>query len=263
MPAVAAVVSMATDGQRRDLSGAVAIVTGAGSGVGVAVCGLLAEEGAKILLVGRDEAKLRAVRDRIGGEAEVLAGDVGDSAFCDGAVAAAVEAFGRLDMLVNNAGVVYRGDVAETSDENWAEIMRVNVDGVFYLSRAAVRVMRGRGGAIVNTASTCGLVGAAGLAAYCASKGAVVQLTRAMALDCAPHGITVNAVCPGAIDSPMLYSAYADVADKDSVRRRNEEAIPLKQIATVGEVARAIVYLAGEPHITGSALSIDGGYTAG
>lgn len=246
----------------RTLPGAVAVVTGAGSGVGRAVCAQLSNLGATVALVGRTADKLQQTRDALSGATAIFAGDVGDSAFCQQTMTAVSEQFGRLDVLVNNAGIMRRGRAVDTSDAAWATVMRTNVDGVFYMSRAAVQCMS-NGGAIVNVASTCGLVGAAGLAAYCTSKGAVVQLTRTMALECAPQQITVNAVCPGAIESPMLFSAHpADTTD-DAVRQRNQNAIPLGKIATAEEVARAIIYLAVEPHTTGTLLSLDGGYTAG
>ena len=250
-------------GGRRDLTGAVVLVTGGGSGVGAAVAAQCAGAGATVWLVGRNADKLREAQADIGGDVHIAAGDVVDSAFCNNCVQEVTAQSGRLDILVNNAGVMKRGTAAQTSDEEWAAVMRTNVDGVFFMSRAAVNAMGARGGAIVNVASTCGLVGAAGLAAYCTSKGAVVQLTRTMALECAAQGITVNAVCPGAIDAPMLFSSHKDGSDAEAVRARNKAAIPVGTLASAEEVARAIVYLACEPHITGSMLSVDGGYTAG
>jgi 2,3-dihydro-2,3-dihydroxybenzoate dehydrogenase len=218
-----------------------------------------------LLLVGRDEKKICRVSDSLGAEIDVmvLSGDVGDSDFCRRVIEETQSRFGRLDVLVNNAGVMHRGPAEQTSDEDWARVMRVNVDGVFYLSRNAVGIMRQQqGGAIVNVGSTLSLVGASGLAAYCTSKGAVAQLTRAMALECAIDDITVNAVCPGAIDSPMLYSEYPTGTDVDAVCARNAALIPKGVVATADEVARAIVFLASEPHITGALLSVDGGYVA-
>lgn len=250
---------------KRELAGAVVVVTGGGSGVGAAVAALCAQAGAVVVVSGRDADKLQQTRERAGGAVHCVAGDVGDSAFCNRCVQEVVAQHGKLNVLVNNAGIIRRGTAAETDDAEWAEVMRTNVDGVFYMSRAAVQAMTaaGQGGAIVNTASTCGLVGAAGLAAYCTSKGAVVQLTRTMALECAAQRITVNAVCPGAIEAPMLFSAHSDGSDAEAVRARNRAAIPAGELASAEEVARAIIYLACEPHITGSMLSIDGGYTAG
>ena len=248
---------------RRRWRGSAAIVSGGGSGVGFAVCRRLAAAGMKLLLVGRDAAKLRRARKVLATktEAAVIAGDVGCPDFCARVVTTADKRFGDLRLLVNAAGAMHRGDAADTPNEAWSRLMRTNADGVFYLSRDAQARMR-RGGAIVNVGSTLSLVGAPGLAAYCASKGAVAQLTRAMALDLAARGITVNAVCPGAVDAPMLYAEHPDGTRAEEVRRRNAAIIPSKQLATADDVARAVIFLAGEPHITGALLSVDGGYVA-
>lgn len=251
------------------VSGKVALVTGATSGIGEATAMTLAKAGALLMLTGRDpergERSLDAVR-RGGGPAKLMLGDIADADFCERAVAATIEAFERIDVLVNGAGIVYRGDVLETPDDAWRRLMAVNVDGVFYLSRAAVRAMKTQGGgSIVNIASTVGLVGFPDLAAYCATKGAVVQLTRAMALDHAKDGIRVNAVCPGAVNSPMLVSGHERTGlSAEEVLRRNAEAIPQGRVAKPEEVADLVLFLAGDGsrHITGTAIPIDGGYTA-
>lgn len=250
------------------LKGAAAVVTGAGSGVGEAVCAALAAAGARLHLIGRREEKLQRVAEESmaagAAAAEFSAGDVGDADFCVRVLASAAAQFGRLDLLINNAGVIHRQPATATSDADWARVIRTNLDGVFYLSRAAIQCMRAQsgGGAIVNIASTVGLVGASGLAAYCASKGGVAQLTRALAVECAPDGVTVNAVCPGAIDTPMLFSEHPPGVDAAEVRARCAAAIPQGRLATAAEVARAALFLAAEPHITGALLPVDGGYTA-
>jgi len=252
---------------RRELKDAAAVVTGAGSGVGAATAAALADAGARLYLIGRSEDKLRRVAEKAlaagAAAAEVSSGDVGDSSFCEGVAAAVVARFGRLDILVNNAGIIHRARAEDTADDAWTRVIRTNLDGVFWFSRAAIARMRAQGGgAIVNIASTVGLVGAPNLAAYCASKGGVAQLTRALAVECAADGITVNAVCPGAIDTPMLFSAHTDGVDESQVRARNTGMIPQGRLATPAEVARAAVFLACEPHITGALLPVDGGYTA-
>ncbi|MGI9306794.1 MAG: SDR family NAD(P)-dependent oxidoreductase [Gammaproteobacteria bacterium] len=252
-----------TDGAR-EWENAAAVITGAGSGVGAAVAELFAAAGAKLLLVGRDENKLRQTRARVGDSpCECFAGDLADAGFCRAVPAKAENLFGRLDVLVNSAGVIRRGAAAHTSDEAWRETMQINLDAVFYLSRAAAEIMRRqKNGAVVNISSTLGLAGCGGLAAYCASKGGVVQLTRALALEWAAEGITVNAVCPGAIDTPMLFSGHPSGTTEEQTRAKNIALIPRGRLATAAEVARAVKFLASESHITGAALPVDGGYTA-
>ncbi|MEI9425958.1 SDR family oxidoreductase, partial [Mesorhizobium sp. Cs1299R1N1] len=198
--------------------------------------------------------------------AELLLGDVTERAFADQVIDKAVEMFGKVDVLVNSAGIIRRGDVVDTTDEDWRLTFAANVDGVFYFSRAAVKAMRkSGGGSIVNIASNVGLVGCPGLAAYCASKGAVVLLTQAMALDHAREQININAVCPGAVDTPMLVSAHTQPVTAEEVLQRNRDASPQGRVATPKEVASLAFYLASDKarHITGVAIPIDGGFTAG
>lgn len=244
----------------------IAVVTGAGGGVGFAVAELLATEGSSIVLVGRDAGKLESASRELKAahnvETLICAGDVTDSGFAKRLFTEARQAFGGLPVdLINNAGVIVRQSAESTSDEDWRRVMATNVDGVFYLSRAMAKVAPA-GSSIVNVSSTCGQVGAAGLAAYCASKGAVDQLTRTMALELAARDITVNAVAPGAINSPMLFSEHQDPAQANSVVSRNEASIPMGRIAEPDEVAAAIVFLTKQRHITGTVLSVDGGYVA-
>jgi len=255
-----------SSGQPRDFTGRVVLITGAGSGVGFECARVFAAQGAKLLLVGRAIDKLEAAVDALSAEAKVhtaiCAGDVTDPAFATEAMAAAQEAFDApVEVLINNAGVILRRDAVDTSDDEWRTVMQTNVDGVFYLSRAFAQQLI-YDGAIVNVSSTCGVVGAAGLAAYCTSKGALNQLTRTMALELADKQINVNAVAPGAINSPMLFSEHTTQAAADSVVERNQSSIPIGDVAQPEEVARAVLFLATERHITGTILSVDGGYTA-
>ena len=259
------------------LAGRVAIVTGAGSGIGAATATLFADHGAVLMITGRRTGPVEETASMIrasGGQVEVLLGDLTDSAFCDSLIEAAVNDLGGLDVLANIAGTISRGDVTETTDEQWRQNLSVNADSVFYCSRAAVRAMRqnepttdgtGRRGVIVNVASNVGLAGAAGLPAYCASKGAVVLLTKAMALDHAAEGIRVNALCPGAVDTPMLISEHDGTGlTPDQVFARNLASIPEGRIPRPDEVAKSMLYLASDlsSHVTGVALPIDGGYLA-
>ena len=255
----------ASNGQPRDFSGRVVLITGAGSGVGLACARVFAARGAKLLLVGRSAEKLEAAAAELAetrARTAVCAGDVTDSGFATTAMEAAQEAFAApVEILINNAGVIVRRDAVDTSDDEWRAVMQTNVDGVFYLSRAFAQQLI-YDGAIVNVSSTCGVVGAAGLAAYCTSKGALNQLTRTMALELADKQINVNAVAPGAINAPMLFSEHATQAAADSVVERNQSSIPIGDVAQPEEVARAVLFLATERHITGTILSVDGGYTA-
>ena len=251
-----------------DLTGKAALVTGATSGIGAETARVLAKAGAKVMVAGRRGDAAIAVCKGIaasGGAAEHVLGEVASPEFAARAVKATEERFGRLDILANIAGVICRGTVEETSDADWAAMMSVNVTGIFCMSRAAIPAMRRvSGGSIINLGSNVGLVGCAGLAAYCASKGAVVNLTRAMALDHAAEGIRVNSVNPGAVDTPMLVSGHGG-AEPDAIREANRASIPQGWLPAPIEVANAIAFLASDlsSHITGTALPIDGGYNAG
>lgn len=250
------------------LAGKVAIVTGASSGIGRATAQAFAEAGAQLVVTGRREAEVRAAAAEHPGSAQtcMIFGDLTSSDFCNEVVAFALQEFGRLDVLANVAGVISRGDATQTTDDEWRLNMAVNVDAVFFMSRAAIPLMRAAGGgAIVNLASNVGLVGSAGLPAYCASKGAAVLLTKAMALDHAAEGIRVNALCPGAVDTPMLVSGHHKTGrTADEVFASNIASIPEGRVPRPAEIAQSMVFLASDAssHITGVALPIDGGYTA-
>jgi meso-butanediol dehydrogenase/(S,S)-butanediol dehydrogenase/diacetyl reductase len=251
------------------LDGRVALITGGNSGIGAATARLFAAEGARVVLAARDTAKGAAVVDGIrsaGGEARFVACDVRQPADCDAAVQVAADGYGRLDILFNNSGVVPSGRVTETSDETWLNTFAVNVHGVFYMSRAALRVMLAQGGGvIVNNASDWAIVGAQDATAYAASKGAVVQMTRSMALDYGRQGVRVNAVCPG---DTMVERWRARQSDDDAFTAYLEdlgEAFPLGRVGQAEEIARAVLFLASDAssYMTGQLLVVDGGNTAG
>ncbi|ESX09694.1 MULTISPECIES: SDR family NAD(P)-dependent oxidoreductase [unclassified Mesorhizobium] len=250
------------------LSNKVVIVTGATSGIGEAVVQAFAATGASLVLVGRDrERGQRALESvqKLNCQAELMLGDVADSAFADHVVNSSVKRLGKVSVLVNSAGIIRRRSAPDTTDDDWRQTFDANVNGVFYFSRATVKSMRRTGGgSIVNIASNVGLVGSPGLAAYCASKGAVVLLTRAMALDHAKEQISINAICPGAVDTPMLVSAHNTPVTADEILRRNIDSIPQGRVATPKEIASLTVFLASQEarHITGVAVPIDGGFTA-
>ena len=177
-----------------------------------------------------------------------------------------VEAFGRIDVLVNSAGALHNGTADSIELDDWADTINVNVNAVFYLCRAAIPHMKEQGsGAIINIGSDWGLVGGVNALAYCASKGALMQMTRSMAVDHARHGIRVNAVCPGATDTPMLWDEFDQIGvSAVEGEAATVQGIPLGRIAQVHEVAPAVVFLASDAaaYITGAILPVDGGSTA-
>jgi len=256
-------------GRSMRLVGKVALVTGGSSGIGRAVCVALSAEGASVVVAGRDEQRARAVTQAIlegGGRALTVRCDVRSENDCERAVERTIEEFGRLDVLFNNAGIIYRAKTTtETSPEEWDETFAVNARGTYLMSRFALPYLAETRGVIVNNASYLGLVGGRGVAAYAASKGAVVLLTKAMALDHANEGVRVNCVCPGSVETPMLVGEMAALGGGDEVRPAFEAKHPLGRIATPDEIARAVVFLASDEasFVTGAALPIDGGITAG
>ena len=251
-----------------DLSGRVALVTGASSGMGKACAVRLAEAGAAVVVGGRDQERTAETVSEIvaaGGRAVGAVGDVASSAYADETVAGTLSEFGRLDTLVNGAGINHRRTAEHTTDDDWRKVMAVNVDGVFYMSRAAIPALRQSDQAsIINISSNVGLVGTAGMAAYATSKGAVANLTRSMALDHATDGINVNAVCPAGVDTPMLWSGHGE-RPLDDVMAANLTEIPQGRLGQPLDIANLVLFLASDlsRHITGANLSIDGGTNAG
>lgn len=250
------------------LRGVRALVTGGGSGIGRATCMRLAAEGARVLVTDLDPGSADSTAElivRAGGSASASGLDVcGD---VDASLPALIaEHLGEVDALINNAGVGSAGTVTETSDEDWRRLFEVNVDGVFKCSRAVVPAMLDRGrGVVVNVASVAGITGLTNRFAYCATKGAVVSMTRAMALDYAGKGVRVNCVCPGTIDTPWVESMAAGAGDRELFWTEMAARQPVGRLGTAEEVAAAIAFLcsADSEFMTGSALTVDGGLTAG
>jgi meso-butanediol dehydrogenase/(S,S)-butanediol dehydrogenase/diacetyl reductase len=247
------------------LSGKVALITGAGAGIGRASSLLFAREGARVLAVDLDaatgEETARLVCDA-GGEAAFHRADVSQPGEAQAMVLAAVERYGRLDILFNNAGIVPSGTVEDTDAEEWERAIAVNLRSVFLGCKYAVPVMRRQGGGvIVNTASVAGLVGVKNRAAYSASKMGVIGLTRSVAIDFIQDGIRANAICPGTVDTPSLRHRIAAAGDPEAARAAFIARQPMGRLGTAEEIAALALYLASDEsaYMTGSELIIDGG----
>jgi NAD(P)-dependent dehydrogenase (short-subunit alcohol dehydrogenase family) len=245
---------------RDDFAGKAALVTGAGSGIGEACAAMLAERGAGVLVADIDPAAAERVAGSLGEAATPFVVDVSDPQACEQMVAAAVAAFGRLDVAVNNAGIA--GPSASTGDypiDGWRQVLAVHLDGTFYCLRAEIAAMRQTGGgSVVNMASILGSTGFAMAPAYVAAKHGIVGLTRAAALDHAAEGIRVNAVGPGFIDTPLLANAPAEVVAGVAALH------PLGRLGTSREVAELVCFLASDAasNMTGGYYVTDGGYTS-
>lgn len=246
------------------IAGQAALITGATGGIGADLAVAFAAAGARVAVTGRRAEAAGAVVDRIraaGGEAVAIDLDLTDRTSIQGAVDASVAAFGRLDILVNSAGLGTNHDAIDATEAEWDELFAVNVRGLFFACQSAARVMLPQGsGRIINMASQAGLVGIPRHAAYSASKAAVIGLTRVLALEWSAHGVTVNAVAPTWVYTPGTAERLDDPAFLASVLAR----IPAGRVATTDEIAAAFLYLASPAAamVTGSVLTIDGGWTA-
>ena len=242
----------------------VALITGASSGIGAATAIAFAEAGWSVMAAGRDEGRLEEVAD-VAEKISTWAGDLEDSEDCDELVADTVDEFGNIDCLVNSAGILMRGNAEETDDDDWRNTMAINLDVPFFLSRAALPHLLQSEGSIVNISSYWGLKPGLRTIAYSTSKSALIQMTRAMAIDYAGDGLRINAVCPGGVDTPMLASA-ADETEKDVDVFLEVVAAgsPNGRIASPEQVAALTLFLASDAatHITGTAIPIDGGLSA-
>ena len=252
-----------------DFSQKKVLVTGSTSGIGAATALAFAGAGADVMITGRDKARGEAVRaeaERAGARAVFMAADIRNPRVCETVIAETHATLGGLDVLVNNAGVSYRCGALETSDEHWQAALDVNVNAVFFLSRAAGRLMRDQhGGAIVNNASELGLFTEPGKFSYCVTKAAVVQMTRNFALDLAPYGVRVNAVAPGDTRTPLRETRMTEMGmDLDRAFALMALRTPLGRVATPDEIARTILFLASDDasFVTGAILSVDGGTAA-
>jgi NAD(P)-dependent dehydrogenase (short-subunit alcohol dehydrogenase family) len=250
------------------LENKVALITGGTSGIGESVADLFAREGARVAITGRNESRGHAVTARIlesGGKAIFIRTDVRKAAECKRAVDETLRSFGRLDILFNNAGVFYPQTALECSEEEWDLQIDINLKGTFLMSKYSLEPMITQGkGVIVNNSSGWGLVGGDKAVAYCASKGGVVLLTKAMAVDHGRQGIRVNCICPGDVDTPMLpEDARLRGLDWKAYLAGCENR-PMGRIGTPDEIAKAVLFLASDDSsfMTGAALVVDGGGTA-
>jgi NAD(P)-dependent dehydrogenase (short-subunit alcohol dehydrogenase family) len=252
------------------LQGKVALITGGTSGIGAATAHVFAREDARVAITGRrhelGEAVVAQIK-RSGGEAIFIAADVTRVEDCRRSIDETIAAFGRIDILFNNAGIVMQGTLEETSEEDWTRTFDVNVKGAYLMTKLALPIMRGQGGGvIVNNASDWGIVGGPHYTAYSASKGAVVMLTKSVALEVARDKIRVNAVCPGdtVVDRWRSDERRNPSGDFEEELKAMGAELPIGRVGTVGEIANAVLFLASDESsfMTGATLIVDGGNTA-
>ncbi len=249
--------------------GKTVLVTGAAKGIGQAVAVHMVREGARVAMIDRDGAALDAAAAELNritsGSALALTADVSCSAEVTRAVESAATHFNGLDVVVNNAGIHFARALDQYSDEEWQRIFAVNVNGAFYTTRAALPALRRSRGVIVMVSSMTALVGQDRGAAYVASKGALVSMTKALALELAADGIRVNCVCPAGVDTPLMRSWAATLPDPDAVLRGQADMHLLKRLATADDIAAAIAFLASPAasFITGTIIPVEGGATLG
>lgn len=242
------------------------LITGSSRGIGFEIAKQFLKAGARVAIHGSTEKTVGAAMEKLGygGRTVAAPGDIGKVSGCESAVKSAIEAFGGLDVLVNNAGVGAGRPIADCDEAMWDAHADVNLKGLFFCCRAAIPELRKSKGNIVNIASDAGLMGVPGIVVYCGTKGGVVNMARAMALEVAPD-VRINCVCPGYVDTDMIRISAKKKPDPDAYWQKMIDYAPLKRIASTEEIAHAVLYLASDKarFITGTSLAIDGGTTAG
>jgi NAD(P)-dependent dehydrogenase (short-subunit alcohol dehydrogenase family) len=241
------------------LSGKVAIVTGAASGIGLGIAQLFVKEGAKVVFSDINESG-KATPDTAGENALFIQCDISDTESVKNLIAKTLEALGTINILVNNAGIVRQNPISETSDEEWNAVINTNLKGPFLLTREVLPTFEKNGqGKIVNTASIAGIIGYENLSSYCASKGGIIAMTRALALEFAPKKINVNCICPGAIKTGMTKM----IEENETMLKQTLMVIPAGRMGDPIDIANAALYLASDEsdYVTGTSIIVDGGWS--
>jgi NAD(P)-dependent dehydrogenase (short-subunit alcohol dehydrogenase family) len=247
------------------LDGKVAIVTGGSSGIGLASAEILAEVGATVVILDINESKGKKAVEKIekaGGKAKFLYCDVSSDSDCKKTIQVIHKEFGRIDVLFNNAGVMRRRNVVNLEEKDWDLMIDVNLKSVYLISRYVIPIMiKGKGGSIINNGSGWGIKGGPNAVAYCAAKGGVVNMTRAMAIDFGKQGVRVNCVCPGDVDTPLLRGEAAQIGMDEEEFMKEAADRPLGRVGDVRDVAHAVLYLASDlsSWVTGTVITVDGG----
>ena len=242
------------------------LVTGSSRGIGFGIAKAFVEAGARVAVNGRTKGSVSAAIEQLGNNERLIAApaDIGIVAGCEMAVQTAIDAFGGLDIVVNSAGIGAGRPIADCDEQMWDDHLDVNLKGTFFVCRAAIPELRKSNGNIINIASDAGLMGQPGITVYCGSKGGVVNMTKAMALEVAPD-IRVNCICPGYVDTDMIRFSVKKKDDPSAAWQKMIDFAPLKRITTPAEIAAGVLYVASDDarFVTGVALPIDGGTTAG
>ncbi len=244
-----------------NLAGKVAIVTGGASGIGLGCARYLKEAGARVAIIDVNEAAGESAIEQMGTEALFVRGDVSCNADCQTAIQKVVSRFGRIDVLVNGAGVIRRKSVVDLTESEWDLVIDVSLKGTYLMSKYAIGFMKEQGGTIINIGSGWGLKGGPRASAYCAAKGGVVNLTRAMAIDHGPQNIRVNCVCPGDVDTPLLRSEAAQLGEDEDKFMSEAANRPLARVGSPLDIAKAVYFLASDlsAWVTGAVIVVDGG----